>query len=279
MTWHAVTIAAASLGIFVVMFVPLERMFPTRPGQRVLRPELGIDLCFFFGQYLLWSALAVGVLDVLARGLAPHMPGLHGVLAGWPLLAQGLLAMVLGDVLVYGWHRACHRVPLLWRFHKVHHSSQHLDWVAAHREHPLDGLTTQLAQNLPAIALGLRLEAVVAIVVIRGAWGLFIHSNARLPVGWLRFLMGAPELHHYHHARDVGPAGVKNFANLAPWLDVLFGTYHRPPPGPETYALGLDEPWPRGYVAQLMAPFGVSAARLGPLAVAALAVLTLSCSG
>jgi sterol desaturase/sphingolipid hydroxylase (fatty acid hydroxylase superfamily) len=159
--------------------------------------------------------------------------------------------VVLGDVLVYWFHRACHQFDFLWRFHAVHHSAEHLDWLAAHREHPLDGITTQLCQNLPALVLGLRIEWLAALIVLRSAWGIFIHSNVRLPLGPLALVLGAPELHHFHHARVARTA--HNFANLAPWLDVVFGTYHRPE-GEETYPLGLDGPWPRGYFAQLIRP-------------------------
>lgn len=251
--WESLTVAAVTLVVFAVMLGPLQKMFAARPQQRAWREDSAVDLAFFFGQYLVWSALAL---------LALHQ--IHGVLDGavprawrrdaasWPLAVQVGAAVVLGDLLVYGWHRACHAVPLLWRFHAVHHTSARLDWLAAHREHPLDGLTTQLAQNLPAMVLGLSLGEVGALVVLRGVWGAFIHSNVRLDVGWLRFVMGAPALHHDHHGRD--EARVMNFANLAPWIDVVFGTYRRPA-GVVTGALGLDAPAPRGYLALLVWPF------------------------
>src|SRR4029079_12804131 len=76
----------------------------------------------------------------------------------------------------------------------------------------------------------------------------------RLPLGPLRVLFGAPELHHFHHARVARTS--HHFANLAPWLDVAFGTYHRPE-ADTAYALGLSEPWPKGYVAQLAEPMRV----------------------
>jgi sterol desaturase/sphingolipid hydroxylase (fatty acid hydroxylase superfamily) len=144
----------------------------------------------------------------------------------------------------------------LWRFHAVHHSAEHLDWMAAHREHPLDGIVTQILLNLPGIVLGLSFEALGAVVVIRGFWAVFIHSNVRLPVGPLRYVLGAPEVHHWHHLRT--ERTVHNFANLAPYLDLLFGTYHCPT-GPETFPLGIPEPWPRRYLAQLVRPFLVPA--------------------
>jgi sterol desaturase/sphingolipid hydroxylase (fatty acid hydroxylase superfamily) len=252
MSWAALGTALLSMIVLAAMFAPLERLFPARPGQRVWRRGTAVDLAFFFGQYVVWSSLAVLVLHYTRGELAILIPRQwQQSIANLPLAVQGLIAVVGGDLLVYGWHRACHSRPLLWRFHAVHHTAESLDWLAAHREHPLDGMTTQLAQNLPAMALGLSLHEIAALVVIRGAWGVFIHSNVRLPLGPLRVLFGAPDLHHVHHARNA--VQVVNYANLAPWIDVLFGTYARPI-GPETYPLGVPEPAPRGYLALLIWP-------------------------
>lgn len=243
--------AAYSFGILVVVFTPLERFFPAR-RQAWLRPEWATDACFFLGQYLLWSGLSYAALMIVFEGVFPLVPQVVREGIGWlPLWLQALCALALGDLTVYWFHRACHQFNLLWRFHAVHHSTERLDWLAAHREHPLDGMCTQLCQNWPLVLFGFPVEVLAGLAVFRGAWGIFIHSNVSLSVGPLRYLLGAPELHHWHHARG---RTAHNFANLAPWLDVLFGTYHRPT-GPETYPLGLDEPWPRRYLAQLLRPF------------------------
>lgn len=241
-----------SLALLAVAFVPLERAFPARAGQPRLRPGLVVDLCFFAGQYLLWSGLAVSILLAVRQHVAPAaLADLRAFVARWPFWAQVVAALALGDIAVYWFHRACHTWEPLWRFHAVHHSSEHLDFVAAHREHPLDGLGTQLSVNLPAFVLGFPLHHIAAFLALRGLWAIFIHSNVRLPLGPLRYLLGAPDLHHWHHARV--DRTLHNFSNLAPWVDVLFGTYHRPE-GPETYPLGISEPWPKGYVAQLLHP-------------------------
>lgn len=240
----------ASLGVMMLVFVPLERVFPARPEQRVLRPELAIDLAFFLGQSLVFAGVAVAVLGAVHATILPLSLGTYT--SALPLWVQVVLALVLGDLLTYWFHRACHRFALLWRFHAVHHSSERLDWMAAHREHPLDGVLTQLCINLPGMLLGLPFAALGGLIVFRGLWAIFIHSNVRVPLGPLRWLLGAPELHHWHHARVASTR--HNFANLAPYLDLLFGTYHRPQ-GPGCYALGLPEPWPRRYLAQLVRPF------------------------
>jgi len=99
--------------------------------------------------------------------------------AAWPLAAQVAVAVVVGDLLVYRWHRTCHEVPVLWRFQAVHHTSQSLDWLAAHREHPLDAVTTRSCKNLPAMVLALSLREVGAVVALRGAWGGGVHPFQR----------------------------------------------------------------------------------------------------
>src|SRR5262249_42470844 len=147
----------------------------------------------------------------------------HLSIASMPIAAQVVVAVVLGDLIVYWFHRACHAFDFLWRFHAVHHSSEHLDWLAAHREHPFDGVATQICMNLPAIALGVPVRHVAGIAVLRGMWAIFVHSNVRVPLGPLRWILGAPELHHWHHAKVERTA--HNFANLAPYLDWIFGTH------------------------------------------------------
>lgn len=258
------------LAALAAIFVPLERAFPARRTQRVLRRELGTDLAFFFGQYWVFT---LGSAYVIARLAAQIDLGPLGALRAWaaaqPLWLSAGLALALGDLCVYWFHRACHWSPLLWRFHAVHHSAEELDFVAAHREHPVDGLLTQIAINLPTLALGLPFEALAPLVTFRAVWAVFIHSNVALPLGPLRWLVGSPEWHHLHHKALAPGEACKNFGNLAPYLDLLFGTHAAAPsaaPGEERYPLGLDHPWPRGYLAQLAASFVVPAASLTPSA-------------
>jgi sterol desaturase/sphingolipid hydroxylase (fatty acid hydroxylase superfamily) len=233
----------------------LEHAFPARPARTFREPDFLTDTCFFLGQYLVFSVAALALLSRV-HGLASAIMPLalpRSTLSAPPWIVA-TAAVLLGDVLVYWFHRACHRFEFLWRFHAVHHSSERLDWLAAHREHPIDGMLTQLAQNLPAMLLGVPFEILAVLVAFRGAWSILIHSNVRLPLGPLRLLFGAPELHHFHHARVERTA--HNFGNLAPWLDLVFGTYHRPALD-ETYALGLRGTWPKSYLALLAEPFRV----------------------
>lgn len=248
--WDELQHAAWSFAILLLAFLPLESMFAAR-RQAWLRPALATDVMYFVGQYLLWNAPVVACLWWV-HGALSRLPldGLRTAFAGWPWLLQFLFAIALSDFCTYWGHRWQHQNAFLWRFHRVHHTAEHLDWLAAHREHPLDNLWTRTIENLPLLLLGFPLVTIAGFVVFRGLWAVFIHSNCRLTPGPLRFLLGAPRLHHWHHAIDGG--GRVNFANLSPLMDLCFGTYHDP--GHFPGRLGIDEPHRRGYVGALLEP-------------------------
>jgi sterol desaturase/sphingolipid hydroxylase (fatty acid hydroxylase superfamily) len=170
--------------------------------------------------------------------------------AAQPWWLQACEVVLAGDILTYWYHRASHDVAWLWAFHRVHHSSLELDWLAAHREHPIDGMLTQLAMNAVALVFGVGLVGLGWLIVFRGVWAAFIHSNVRLPIGPLRVLVGAPELHHWHHANLARTE--HNFSNLAPWTDVVFGTYHCP--ARQDHELGLPGRPVKSYVGWLLRP-------------------------
>jgi sterol desaturase/sphingolipid hydroxylase (fatty acid hydroxylase superfamily) len=240
-----------TLGVFALAYSPLERVFPVR-AQPLLRRAWRTDLAFFLGQQLLFAGGTIAVLARTEEHLRAVLPASWLTVVaeqGWWLRACEVV--VLGDLCVYWVHRAFHQSDLLWRFHRVHHTSQELDWLAAYREHPVDGLCTALAQNLPGFLLGFPLATLAPLIVFRGLCSLLIHSNARLPVGPLRWVIGARELHHWHHARV--ECTRHNFANLAPWTDLLFGTHFSPPA--DDFPLGVTERVRLDYVGQLISPF------------------------
>lgn len=242
----------------VVLFRPLEWAFPARE-QAFFRPAWWTDLCFFVGQYLVWNSLVLGVLALLSNWLTGVVPEtFRAHVAAQPWWLQAVEVIALSDFFIYWGHRLQHRVGWLWRFHAIHHTAKHLDWLAAHREHPVDSIYTLTLLNLPAFVLGFPLTTLVGLIAFRGMWAVYIHSNVRLPLGPLRILIGAPELHHWHHdrARDAG-----NYANLSPLMDLMFGTYRCPDHEPETF--GVREEVPQGYVAQLIYPFLPQGGELG----------------
>jgi sterol desaturase/sphingolipid hydroxylase (fatty acid hydroxylase superfamily) len=242
--------AGLGFAFLIIVFGPLEHVFPARSGQRFFRKAWVTDLCFFLGQYLIWSALVFWLLLRFGHWIDGIVPqGFRRAVAGQSWWLQALEVVLLSDLFVYWAHRLQHRVGFLWRFHAVHHSAEHLDWLAAHREHPLDSIYTIGIINLPAFIMGFPSQTLAGLIAFRGLWAIYIHSNVRLPIGPLRWLIGAPELHHWHHDRE-RDAG--NYANISPLMDILFGTYRCPDHEPERF--GLREPSPNSYLGHLFKP-------------------------
>ena len=244
--WQAILV---SFGFLALIFVPLEWAHPAKPHRR-FRKGWWLDLTYFLGQYLLWFGLVNTLLFGFEAQLTTWIPDdFRQQVAAQPGWLQMVEIIFLSDLIIYWGHRLQHRVGFLWRFHKVHHSAEHLDWLAAHREHPLDALYTIGLINLPAFLLGFPLQTIAGFLAFRGLWAIYIHSNVRLPLGPLRMLIGAPELHHWHHHldRDAG-----NYANISPLMDLLFGTYTCPDHEPE--AVGIREEFPKHYLGQMLVP-------------------------
>jgi sterol desaturase/sphingolipid hydroxylase (fatty acid hydroxylase superfamily) len=251
LAWNILTAAASSLLLFA-MFRPLEIAFPAKPGQRVFRPRWATDLCYFLGEYLLFNGAVFWLLGKAGPWVRLATPeAVRSWVAGRSPGVQLAIVVLVGDVLIYWGHRLQHRVNFLWRFHSIHHSSEHLDWLAAHREHPVDSLYTIFLVNVPTFALGFPIKALAYFAAFRGLWAVFIHANVRFPLPRpMRLLLGAPELHHWHHDRDRDSG---NYANVSPLMDVMFGTYHCPDHEPA--AVGLREPIPPSFLGQLAHPF------------------------
>ncbi|HVT90079.1 MAG TPA: sterol desaturase family protein [Tepidisphaeraceae bacterium] len=248
--WQILTAGASFLLLFL-MFRPLEIAFAAKANQGFCRPFWRMDLCYLLGEYMLFNGAVFWMLSQLSPWIYAATPSkLRNWVGSLDQWAQILLVILAGDFLIYWGHRLQHRFDFLWRFHCIHHSAEHLDWLAAHREHPVDSLYTILLVNLPVFALGVPIKPLAYFAAFRGLWAIFIHSNVRLPIGPLRMLIGAPELHHWHHDRN---RSAGNYANVSPLMDILFGTYVCP--DHEPLAVGVSESIPKTYFAQLIYPF------------------------
>ena len=233
-----------------IVFVPLE-VFYAAKKHRWFKEEWGIDFLFFAGQFFIFNGLSVAVLLLLSQTIdALQLQSFQSYINHQPYWIQVLGVIFLCDMGIYWGHRLSHRYEFLWRFHKVHHTSRRLDWMAAYREHPFDNIYTRVIENIPALLLGFPMETIAGFVFFRGLWGLFIHSNVNISLGPLGYVIGSPRLHHWHH--DIHRNGSCNFANLSPLMDLLFGTYYNP--GEEPAAYGIQEEVNRSYVSQLVEP-------------------------
>jgi lathosterol oxidase len=244
-----------NLIFFSVVFVPLERLFAHRPEQAAFRAGWRTDLVYF-----MISSLLVQVTTLLT--LKPAMvlfdwaawPPLQARVGALPFLVQLVAILFVSDLVQYWVHRTFHTVPWLWRFHKIHHSAEAMDWLAGSRLHLVDAMVTRALAFVPLYVLGFSDAPIFAYVAVVSLQATFIHANVRFDFGPLAWVFATPRFHHWHHGAE-REAIDKNFSVHLPVIDVLFGTAHLPARRwPASYGLAHDTV-PDGYMTQLVEPF------------------------
>ena len=239
--------------LLFVFVVPFEKLFPRHRGQRLRRPGLGTDLAWALASPVMQVVTVVVALGV---GLATFawIPGLamRPFVALLPGPAQVFLAVVMFDLASYWVHRFSHEVPLFWRFHSVHHSPEHMDWISGLRVHPIDGALLAPPFIL-LLAAGFDPTLTGALAGVQIVVGIFLHANVRWRLRPLQRLIATPEFHHWHHANSPA-AHHTNYSGLLPIWDQIFGTYRVPRElRPERY--GVDGFDADSITAQLWWPF------------------------
>jgi sterol desaturase/sphingolipid hydroxylase (fatty acid hydroxylase superfamily) len=236
-----------------LIYVPLERVWPQYPAQGTFRKDWTLDVVYFMSTHLPIQILSFFVL--LPATLATQylgVPALQHLIARLPWLLQFFFAVVVADVAEYFIHLALHKVPFLWRFHAIHHSSKALDWIAGSRSHFVDD-TLVRGFILAPLMLGFSQSNILAYLVFVTLHATWTHCNFGPNVKWLEKFLVMPRYHHWHHTSQ--KEGIdKNFAIHFPWIDKLFGTYYYPDYWPERYGLDGEEIAPT-FVGQTIEPF------------------------
>jgi len=240
--------------VLAMLFVPLEQLFGRLP-QRVLRPGWTTDLAHFAVSHLLVQVTVLLTLMPAAIFFrwAAH-PAIQNGVASQPYVLQFVEIVLIADLSEYAIHRLFHTVPLLWRFHAVHHSSEVMDWLAGSRMHLVDVVVTRALAFVPLYVVGFSPAPVYAYLVFVSFHAVFIHANVRFRFGRLAHVIATPQFHHWHHG--AAPEAVdKNFAVHLPVIDRLLGTYYMPPGRwPRAYGIA-GSPVPPHYARQLLYPF------------------------
>ena len=178
----ALMISTEGIVIVVLLFVlvvPFEKLFPRHRGQKVRRPHLDTDVGYALASPLMglltgFVAIAIGLLSLA------WIPGLlvAPYVAKIPEAYLPVVGFLLFDALVYWTHRFYHEIPVLWKFHAIHHSTEHLDWASGFRAHPLDG-TILAPAFVFLVTAGFSFELTGALAAAQLILGLFLHANVR----------------------------------------------------------------------------------------------------
>ncbi len=243
-----VTVVAVAMGASVVTAV--EHRWPAvaswRPASATSRVDamhMAVNIATVIGSMLLF-AWAHSMLGAPAE-LWP---------TSWPIAARLGLALVIIDLGLYSVHRASHTVGWLWRLHAIHHTSEQIVSLNAHRRH----VVHEVLEGAPGLVclslLGASPDIVASAMALVAVHLLFQHANVRLKLGPLGYLLALAPAHRWHHQREYEAAQGNYGAVFSVW-DHLLGTALSPGEGPPEVGLDEDPPVPHGWLAQHRWPF------------------------
>lgn len=242
----------------------LERLVPRSPAQEVLRPGFVQDLFWmiFNVQYVSWmlAILAVHAAAWVNRAFfhvgLPDPESLK-LIASWPLWAQFVTFFLIKDFLEWNIHRALHSYRWMWRFHKLHHSIEVLDWAATFRSHWFEIIIYKVIIYLPLVVLGVNDLVIFWILVFSLLISELSHANLSWDWGIFRYVLSSPRFHAWHHDVELHGKNGQNFGVTLVLWDWIFRTAHWPNDRafPKEYGLKDGARYPRGIWARMWEPF------------------------
>jgi len=250
------------LGVSAVLLLA-ERVRPWR-RQKLLRDQWLQDVFWYVFNNVLLEFVLGWLFAAERHGLAAafHLttgkrPTEAALLTHWPLWQQALVLLVAADLLEYLTHYGMHGIPVLWRFHRLHHSIRTMDFIGNWRFHCAEIVVYRGVKYLPLHVLGVDFRAWLIYWGFLLVFGALNHSNLNVNWGPLRYVLNSPCMHIWHH--DKAPHGRfgANFGVVFSFWDWLFGTAHMPadPLQPEQLGFQGQERLPENLWWRLFLPF------------------------
>lgn len=246
-------------------FFALEVLRPWRKDQPKFRKDFWLDAFYMFFNFFLFSLIIYKAASSLVVNWFHALLGKVGItnlvaieLGSWPTWAQLLFIFIVRDFIHWNIHRMLHHVPWLWEFHKVHHSVEEMGFAAHLRYHWMENIVYRVLEYLVLALIGFGITDFIIVHLFTTVVGHFNHSNVRVPLGPLKYLFNNPQMHIWHHARDLPKNhryGMNFGLSLSIW-DYLFRTAYVPHNGRDI-PLGFHDmkEFPKGFFGQMVYGF------------------------
>jgi sterol desaturase/sphingolipid hydroxylase (fatty acid hydroxylase superfamily) len=218
--------------ICMALFIPLAWLFPGKSSQPLFRRDMISDSLYWFIGPILYLPIYVYIVTLLLNNLySTHSANLliqSGLppINHLPIWFQACLMLLATDFLQYWMHRLFHNSGL-WKFHAIHHSSEHVDWLSSARFHPVNIILYSTSMNAIVFMLGFSPTAFGELFLFNVIYSPLVHANLNWNYGPFRYILASPVFHRWHHTMPE-EGGNKNFAPTFPFIDLMFGTFYMP---------------------------------------------------
>jgi len=250
---------AALIGLLLELLLPKKFDYPL-----INKKSFGTDILFLIANYILFEGLFFyafcTTLHFVWMGFLQQTGWSAPALltdSGLPYWLCFVVAFIIRDLMEYGVHFAQHHIPLLWRFHQIHHNQYSLGFAATQHLHYFDILIYRISSYLVFAILGFSADEFFMTYFIISVLNTFInHCNLRISIGPLKYIINNPEAHHWHHAYNTPSVYGANFGSILNIWDWLFGTLYLPSKD-IVPKLGLSDgpKLPQGFISEWIYPF------------------------
>lgn len=203
------------------IFIPLFKDW--RPS---FKENFFPDASLFVLNYIVFQSQ---LLQIFLASIAMKFSG--GGFDLWPsglnIYVQLVFALIIAEFGLYWFHRGCHEIPFLWRFHRIHHNPKRLYWFNATRFHYVDVTLLQVCGIVPLLILGADAKIIALVTIFSTVHGFWQHVNAEQDQKILNYFFSGPELHRWHHNLKSEVANHNYGNNLIIW-DHVFKTFYWP---------------------------------------------------
>jgi sterol desaturase/sphingolipid hydroxylase (fatty acid hydroxylase superfamily) len=256
-------------GLIIISLIVwgLEMLFPWRKNQSIFRKDFWLDTFYmFFNFFILNLIVLIALSNTVAEFFNDLLKTIGLSISSFQLFDSNDLPKWLGlfilfivnDFVQWNTHRLLHRMPLLWNFHKVHHSVKEMGFAAHLRYHWMEPVVYNSIRYIPlAIIGGFSAQDIAIVHFFNIAIGHLNHANLGWNYGPLKYILNNPKMHIWHHAKELPETtkyGVNYGITLSLW-DYLFKTNYIPYNGRDI-ELGFegDDNFPKDFVNQELYP-------------------------
>ena len=247
-----------------LLFWALELIFPWRTKQAAFRKDFWLDTFYMFFNFFIFSLIGFNALsNVGVQAFNDFLFWAFGItnivalkITALPAWLHILILFLAKDFIQWNTHILLHRVPSLWEFHKVHHSVEEMGFAAHLRFHWMENVVYKTIQYVPLAMLGFGLQDFLWVDLFAIAIGHFNHANINVPLGPLKYILNNPQMHIWHHAKEIPQGHGINFGITLSIWDYIFKTAYIPKSGRDT-PLGFDDDaiFPKTFLGQFVYPW------------------------
>jgi len=211
----------------IILTLCLQRLVPAKPAQKIFSLSFAQDVVWFFYETVLHAVVLVTYVSLIIHFYQKYFSSLTITsLSQTPGWVRFLIGLLLLDLLYWLQHYSNHKVPLLWQFHKLHHSQKELNFFTDFRYHVFEYIVRHTFLVIPFLILRVNPPVIVSFAVILGWYTRFYNGNIRTNLGPLKYILVTPQSHRVHHSMEVDQSDTNFGAVFSIW-DFAFGTQCR----------------------------------------------------